>query len=205
MSHWPEQIRRYRTLQQYSAERHEHAHKTNLKDGWNTSNHSLNYLPQVITFQRCILCFRIRVLNFQALAQRWENSAATCKVFPPGTDLAAPLSSLSYAKPKSMVPQNGMMESILMLWSKTSEHHLTIHKTQCTAWQYTAARGSLWSIRVVTRRIYRMNNCTQWSSLFTMVLKLKLRVWMVNTYLRCVDAQEARTGAEGIDGTTGCA
>jgi hypothetical protein len=26
----------------------------------------------------------------------------------------------------------------------------------------------------------------------------------VNAYLRCVDAQEARAGAEGIDGTTGC-
>jgi hypothetical protein len=26
---------------------------------------------------------------------------------------------------------------------------------------------------------------------------------MVNAYLRCVEAQEARAGAEGIDGTTG--
>jgi len=26
----------------------------------------------------------------------------------------------------------------------------------------------------------------------------------VNAYLRCVDAQEARDSAEGIDGTTGC-
>jgi len=38
MSHWAEQIRRYRALQQYFAERHEQAHKTNLKDGWNASN-----------------------------------------------------------------------------------------------------------------------------------------------------------------------
>jgi hypothetical protein len=36
-----------------------------------------------------------------------------------------------------------------------------------------------------------------------MVLRFKLRVLMVNAYLRCVDAQEARAGAEGIDGTTG--
>jgi hypothetical protein len=49
MSHWAEQILRYGALQQYSAERHEQAHKTNLKDGWNASNHNLNYLPQVIT------------------------------------------------------------------------------------------------------------------------------------------------------------
>jgi len=42
MSHWVEQIRRYGALQQYSAERHDQVHKTNLKDGWNTSNHNLN-------------------------------------------------------------------------------------------------------------------------------------------------------------------
>ena len=106
MSHWAEQVRRYGALQQYSAERHEQAHKTNLKDGWNASNHNLNYLPQVITFQRRILCFEIRELNLQALAQRWENSAAACKVFPSGADLAAPLSSQSYAKPEFMGPQN---------------------------------------------------------------------------------------------------
>jgi len=70
MSHWVEQIHQYGALQQYSAERHEKAHKTNPKDGWNASNHNLNYLPQVITFQRRILCFEIRELNLQALAQR---------------------------------------------------------------------------------------------------------------------------------------
>jgi len=106
MSHWAEQIRRYGALQQYSAERHEQAHKTNLKDGWNASNHNLNYLPQVITFQLRILCFEIRELNLLALAQRSENSAAACKVFPSGADLAAPLSSQSYAKPEFMGPQN---------------------------------------------------------------------------------------------------
>jgi len=37
-----------------------------------------------------------------------------------------------------------------------------------------------------------------------MVLRFKLRVWMVNAYLRCVDAQEARAVKEGIDGMTGC-
>jgi len=106
MSHWVEQIRRYGALQQYPAERHEQAHKTNLKDGWNASNRNLNYLPQVITIQCRILCFEIRELNLQALAQRRENSAATCKVFPSGADLAAPLSSQSYAKPEFLGPQN---------------------------------------------------------------------------------------------------
>jgi hypothetical protein len=56
MAHWVEQIRRYGALQQYSAERYEQAHKTNLEDSWNASNHNLNYLPHVITFQRRILC-----------------------------------------------------------------------------------------------------------------------------------------------------
>jgi len=106
MSHWVEQIRRYRALQQYSAERHEQAHTTNLKDGWNASNHNLNSLPQVINFQRRILCLEITELNLQALTQRWENSAAACKVLSSGADLAAPLSSQSYAKPKFMGPQN---------------------------------------------------------------------------------------------------
>jgi len=106
MSHWAEQVCPYGAFQQYSAERHEQAHKTNLKDGWNASNHTLNYLPQVITFQRRILCFQIRELNLQALAQRRENSAAACKVLPSGADLAAPQSPQSYAKPEFMEPQN---------------------------------------------------------------------------------------------------
>jgi len=106
MTDWVEQIRRYGALQQYSAERHEQAYKKNLKDGWNASNHNLNYLPQVITFQRRILCFEVTELNLQALAQRRENSAAACKVLPSGADLAAPLSTQSYAKPRFMGPQN---------------------------------------------------------------------------------------------------
>jgi hypothetical protein len=92
MSH-REQIRRYGVLQQYSAKRNEEAHTTNLKDGWNAFNHNLNYLRQVITFQRRILCLEIRELNLQALAQRRENSSAACQVLPSGADLAAPLGS----------------------------------------------------------------------------------------------------------------
>jgi len=106
MSHWAEQIRRYGALQQYSPERHEQEHKTNLNDGWNASNHNLNYLQQVITFQSRILNFKIRELNLEALAQCWENSTAACIVFPSGADLAAPLSTQSYAKPEYMGPQN---------------------------------------------------------------------------------------------------
>jgi hypothetical protein len=106
ISHWVKQIRQYGALQQYSAERHEHAHKSNLKDGWNASNHNPNNLPQVITFQRCILCFEVRELNLQAQAQHRENSAAACTVLPSGANLAAPLSPQSYAKPEFMGPQN---------------------------------------------------------------------------------------------------
>jgi hypothetical protein len=90
ISHWVEHNRRYGDLQPYSAERHEQAHKTHLQDGWNASNHNLNYLPQVITFQYCILCFEIRKLNLQAVAQCRENNAAISKVPPSGADLAAP-------------------------------------------------------------------------------------------------------------------
>jgi len=92
-------------MQQYSAKRHEQAHKTNLNAGWNTSNHSLNHLPQVMTFQGRILYLEVRELNLQPLAQRLEHSAAACRVLPSGADLAAPLSSLSYAKPNFMGPQ----------------------------------------------------------------------------------------------------
>jgi len=106
MSQWFGQIRPYGALQQYSAERHEQAHKTNLKAGWNTSNHNLNYLPRVITFQRRILCFEIREFNLRAFAPPRENSAAACNVLPSGAELAAALGSRSYAKPKFMVPHN---------------------------------------------------------------------------------------------------
>jgi hypothetical protein len=106
MSHWVKQIRRYGALQQYSGKRCEQADKMNLKDGWNASNHTLNYLPQVITCQRRILCFEIRELNLQPLAQRRGNSAAACHVLPSGADLAAPLGSQSDGKPEFMGPQN---------------------------------------------------------------------------------------------------
>jgi hypothetical protein len=63
-------------------------------------------LPQVITFQYCILCFEIRDLDLQALAQHQENCAAPSKVLPSGADLAAPQRPQSYAQPEFMGPQN---------------------------------------------------------------------------------------------------
>jgi len=44
-------------------------------------------------------------VNHLALAWRWKNIAAAFKIFPSGADLAAPLSSQSYAKPEFIGPQ----------------------------------------------------------------------------------------------------
>jgi hypothetical protein len=82
-------------LQQFSVTKHEQAHKTNLKDRWNVFNPNLNYLPHVITFQHCILCFEIKDLNLQTLTQRRGSTAAACKVVPSGANLAAPMGSQS--------------------------------------------------------------------------------------------------------------
>jgi hypothetical protein len=92
MSHRAKHIRRYGTLQQYCADRHEQANNTILNDSWNASNHNLNNLAQVITFQRSILCFKIRELNLQALAPHQVNSVSAFKVLPAGGDLVATLS-----------------------------------------------------------------------------------------------------------------
>jgi len=35
-------------------------------------------------------------------------------------------------------------------------------------------------------------------------IKVQLEAYTVNAYLRCVDEQEARAGAAGMDGTTVC-
>jgi hypothetical protein len=99
MSHWVNQIRQYGALQQYSGMRHDQEYKTNLIDGWTTSNLILNDLPQEFTFQRRILSLKVRDLNLQVLAQDQEHSTATCKVLSSGADLAAPLSPQSYTNP----------------------------------------------------------------------------------------------------------
>jgi AhpD family alkylhydroperoxidase len=44
----------------------------------------------------------------------------------------------------------------------------------------------------------------QWSSVFTVVFRVKLRVSMVHAYPRCVDKHKARAVMEGIDRTTRC-
>jgi hypothetical protein len=137
ISLWVERLRRYGALQQYSAERHEQAHKTNLKDSSNAPNHNLNYLRQVITFQRRILCFEVRELNLQALARRRENTPAACNVRPSGVDLAAPQSPQSYAKPELMGPQNcrngkhpdAIIKDFRVLLDNTQDtkHHMAIY------------------------------------------------------------------------------
>ena len=111
----------------------------NLKAGWNASIHNHNYLPQVITCQRRILWFGIKELNLQALSQRRENRAATCKVLISGADLAAPLSSQSNAKPEFMGPQNchngkypdAMIKDFRALLNNTLEatHHIEIYNS----------------------------------------------------------------------------
>jgi hypothetical protein len=64
------------------------------------------YLLQVITIQRRILGVEIRELNLQAHTQRREIRTATCNLLSSDDDLAAPLSSLSYAKPEFIGHQN---------------------------------------------------------------------------------------------------
>ena len=58
-SHSVKQICRYRALQQSHAKRQEQAHTINLKDGWNASNHNLNHVPHIISFQHHILGFKL--------------------------------------------------------------------------------------------------------------------------------------------------
>jgi hypothetical protein len=72
----------------------------------NAFNQNLRYLPQVIAFQRRILCFEIRELNLKSLAQHQMISANSRKVLSSASDLAAPLSLQSYAKPEFVGPQN---------------------------------------------------------------------------------------------------
>jgi hypothetical protein len=76
----------------------------------------------------------------------------------------------------SLNPKTAVMECIVTHWSKSSEHYLTICKLQCTTQQYPAAHRSVSSISVITTHKYRMNDCTQCSSVFTMVLRFKLMV-----------------------------
>jgi acid stress-induced BolA-like protein IbaG/YrbA len=117
--------------------RHEPAHKMNLKDGWNTFNHNLNYLPQVLTCQHRILCFEIRELDLQAIGQCRENSAAASYFLLFCADLSAPDGSQSYAKLAFMRPQNrgdgmhpdAMIKDISALLDNTQDvtHHAAIY------------------------------------------------------------------------------
>jgi len=94
-----------------------------------------------ITFQQRIFCIEIRELNLQALVQRREISAATCKVLPSGADLAAPRSPQSSAEPEFMVPQNrhdgkhpdAMIKDFRALLDITQDttHRVTIYNGMC--------------------------------------------------------------------------
>jgi hypothetical protein len=198
------QIRQYGALQQYSPKWHEQAHKPNLKDGCNTSNHKLNYLPQVSASS----------VAFSASNSESSISKPSLSVertaLPPAKSSLAALTWLTSWAPSHMwslnswYPKTTVMESILMLRSQTFVHYWTIHKMECTTSQSSTALWTIRSIPVVTSRIYPMNNSRQWRSVFTMLLRLKLRVQMVNAYRRFVDEQEARAGTEGTDRKTGC-
>ena len=106
MSHWVEQICQFGVLQQYSSERHQQAHKTNLNDGWNASNHNLNYLLQVITFQLASSASKSESsiskpsLSIGRTALPHALSSIPVLIWLP------PLSPQSYAKPEFMRTQN---------------------------------------------------------------------------------------------------
>ena len=121
----------------------------NLQGCWNASNHNLNYLRQVITCQRSILWIEIRELNLRALIQRRENTATTCKVIPPGADLAAPLGSQSYAKPKFMGPHNcrdGMSPDAMM-----KDFRALVDNTQGTTHRVAIYSGTFKDIKPKSR------------------------------------------------------
>ena len=148
----------------------------NLKDGWNAFNHNFNYLPPVITIQHRILCSEIREVNLQALSESWENSAAAWKVVHSGGYLAATLNSHSYVKPEFMGPQNrcdGNHPNAMI-----KDFRALVHNMQDAIHRVALFSGMREFIKqpIVTSCICRMNNCTQWSSVSSMVLLFKLRV-----------------------------
>jgi len=205
MSHWVEQIRRYRALQQHSAQWHEQAHKTNLKDGWNASNHNLNYLLHVITFERRILCFEIWELNLQALVQRQENSAANCKVLPSGADLAAPLSFQSYPKPEFIGPQNrgdgkhldSMIKDFRALLNNRQEatHRVTIFNIT-REYIMHKSRNKMY---ISDEQLHPMELCVYHG------ITVQVEGIEGEHISQIVVAQEAGAGAEGTNRTSGCA
>jgi len=105
MSQWIKQSHRYGDLQQPPAHRNEQLHTTHLKYHWNTSNHNLNYLPQLSTDQCRIFSFEASELNLQASAQCRTYSSASSNDLPSGADFASPLPSQSYVNHKFMGPQ----------------------------------------------------------------------------------------------------
>ena len=101
MSHFAEQVRLYGSLPQWSAETHEHAHRANLKDGWNASNKNLDYLPQIFAYQRRVLCFEMRGLNRQAVQGSDDHHLAGKTATIAGPSTASP-----FTQPMLISPQN---------------------------------------------------------------------------------------------------
>jgi len=176
----------------------------NFKDSWNTSNHNFNCLPHVIT-----LNVTFSALESQSTISQPSLSIRKTALLPAKSSLQV-LIWLPHRAPSHMQIQNSwdpttaVMDRILMRPLNMLEHYLTIGKKRHTMWLYTAAHWSLSSIRVIPRLIYQVNNCTQWRSVFNIVLRFKLSVYKPNAYLRCVNEQAARDGPDGIDWTTRC-
>jgi len=176
----------------------------NLKDGWNASNHSLNYLLRAITFQHPILSFQINELNLHSLAHCQENSTAPSEVPPRSADLCAPLSSQSFAKPKFMRPQthrNGkhaetMLNDIRELLDNTQDptHRMALYSG---TWEFIKHK-SYNQTYIADEQLQAMELCIHHC------IKIQVEGVDGDVYLRCVAAQKGRAGAERIDGTTGC-
>ena len=115
MSHWVEQICRYGALQQYSSMRHEQAHITNIRDGWNASNHNLNYLQQVSPFSIAFSASK----SESSISK--PSSSVERSVLPPAKSslpvlIWLPPGAPSHLQsPNSWYPKTAMMESILTL------------------------------------------------------------------------------------------
>jgi len=175
----------------------------NLKNGFNASNHNINYLPQVITVQRLIFCFQFIDLNLQTLTQHREKSSAACKVLPSGTDLAAPQSSESYVKPIFLGPQNrcdgkqpnAISKGFRALLDNTQDSMYCMAICSCT-WEFMKYKSH--NKRYISAEQLHAMECE-----IPTVFRSQLKVSMVNACLRCVNAQQARAGAEGIDRITG--
>jgi hypothetical protein len=115
MSQQIEQIQQYIAIQHYSAEIQEQAHKTNLMDDQNPSHHNLDFLPQVITFHRRILCFQMRELNVQPSLSVGNTALPPANASLPVLIRQPPWDPSHKRSLKSWGPKTAIMECILTL------------------------------------------------------------------------------------------